>query len=1494
MSITKKPYEISLWDEQLYWHRRGLQVVEIDDINIYERGKYYVQNESQDTYGITVYELDYDEYNKEKVYYELMPLPNPLENIEGQFFETDDVEQLRISLDSGWYNDGVPIPQVISSYYKEIKLFTIGSSTMDSLSRCVNPKLISKVNGENTLTFTMYYQYIDTETGEKTYNPFIKYMTNERKVKLKYDGKWYDFVIKQIQENSDTKAFTYTCKDQFVNELSKTGFDLVLDNELENNMGTVVQLAETILEGSDWRIDKDNTQNLKQFIEEPLYKIQFTSINYDNTNNPVPLVECMEPIKEQDTLTLEKLEGQYIYVFYSHINDQVSDLQFLYTSEEKFSTDDKLVIDKDKYSNYLLKGVKFNILDENGNIWPNFTKLLDNGLYNAALTSDYRGMRLVRQIQTKYDSTIDKFVKVYKRSDDNHTLYYGFTETKYLSPKAVTNYIVNSSGFTNTTGWRAEEGGSVEITTNPPVTSQNWDKDTLFTSYLKFETNGARLINSSVNSFKSSLGDWVENETTYVLRIKLRNNVSLPTNFAAAIRQYEYDTPNTEDEDKLFDFVKFEKSESLVTNETTPSMGYYYFKAVCKKTISETDLQKIENKYALFLYFGNSTVEIEDIQLFPYLMDGTKLCVPGGELFSKIETIERYYVPNNEYTSVKDVNFEPPLPDNVYYVLQYNEGADAYTKIVSITAKESNRFNLLQDLNEKFECWAHFNIKHNEDGSIKLGKDKGILTGDEAYRQQKFVSFREYAGQPNPVGFKYGVNSKSIQRNIESNAIVSKLIVKDNANEFAQSGFCSIARATENPTKENFLLNFDYYVRQQLLNINVVTNDLYLDSNGYLGYYKKLKRINQDREAKIEQQANLLTDIINYQASFQTYKVSYDSAAEERLNVEAQILDLLDQENESFEAIIKNSTITTPWANDKKFKELTTKWAQLTSVMQQHKPLYEKAESYLKTTQDQYDEIDVYLKEIADKKRALNLQFYKKYSRFIQEGSWIKEDYVDDNLYYLDSISTLQVSSQPKITYTINVLELSQLLGYEVFNFNIGDITYIEDKEFFGYSLIDGRTPYKEEIIVSEISLELDSPEKNSIKVQNYKSQFEDLFQRIAAQTQQAEYHTGEYNRVASIVESNGTLTLTTLENSFANNSLKLQNARDQSVVIDEYGITSTSLSNPSEMVRIVAGGIFMSTDGGQSWKTGVTGSGINTSYLTSGQINTNEIYIMNGNNAAFRWDEKGLAAYYKDGNTYNTKKFVRFDHNGIYGVVGEDNWVPVSFDDIKSKATFGLTWDNFFLKKKYGEGYVSISSEDDFVVNDGTHNRIKIGNLGSLDEPQYGIRISNNSGKVVMETDDSGGLWLKNKLQIETYNNKDVSIGKLDSSINTENQQHGSRVFDANGDFIIYEDGHIIANSGKIGSLDISNIQNLDYEVQIVSDKGLLIRQGDLVTLEAKVYYKGEEIFSGEEYSISYQWYRGNSKENDETSNTYQIENINFGTDNYEQYSCEVDVSQN
>jgi hypothetical protein len=378
--------------------------------------------------------------------------------------------------------------------------------------------------------------------------------------------------------------------------------------------------------------------------------------------------------------------------------------------------------------------------------------------------------------------------------------------------------------------------------------------------------------------------------------------------------------------------------------------------------------------------------------------------------------------------------------------------------------------------------------------------------------------------------------------------------------------------------------------------------------------------------------------------------------------------------------------------------------------------------------------------------------------------------------------------------------------------------------------------------VVSELTIELDSPEKNTAKVQNFKTQFEDLFQRITATTQSVEYHTGEYGRAASVVESDGTITASTLANSLANNALRLENSKDQSVVWDETGITTTNLSRPNEIVRIVSGGVFLSTDGGATWNTGITAEGMNANFLTAGNISTSNISIMSGSFPSFRWDEKGLSAFeFKldaNGNPYgfNSAKFVRYDQYGLYGINGQPNFDPtvkenekVGEEKIWANASFALTWKGFMLKNKYQEGYVSISSENDFEVYDGTTSRIQIGNISTRDDrnsnPIYGIRISNASGGPVMETDDTGELWLKNRMRIGTNDTSTVEIGYLDA-VRAETDVHEViHAGNSNQDFVVYEDGKMVAHGaeihggiyadyGKIGGLTVDQWREKGYEV--------------------------------------------------------------------------------
>ena len=125
----------------------------------------------------------------------------------------------------------------------ENKLAVIGSNTMTGLNKVYNPIFHKSANGEKTLSFSLKYQYFDPYSGNQVINPFVGLLTNERKVKLYYDNSWYEFIVKDHTELSEELEWTYTCTDAFVLELSKIGYNITFDEELNNNQGTAEELA---------------------------------------------------------------------------------------------------------------------------------------------------------------------------------------------------------------------------------------------------------------------------------------------------------------------------------------------------------------------------------------------------------------------------------------------------------------------------------------------------------------------------------------------------------------------------------------------------------------------------------------------------------------------------------------------------------------------------------------------------------------------------------------------------------------------------------------------------------------------------------------------------------------------------------------------------------------------------------------------------------------------------------------------------------------------------------------------------------------------------------------------------------------------------------------------------------------------------------------------------------------------------------------------------
>ena len=119
----------------------------------------------------------------------------------------------------------------------ESRLGVIGSDKMLSQNRAIEPNLIRSANGEKKFTFKMYKKYIDNISGEEVFNPFSDWLVAERKVKLYYEDRWYDFIVNEVSETSTNYLFFYSLVDACVQELSKNGFGTTLDAKLMNNMG---------------------------------------------------------------------------------------------------------------------------------------------------------------------------------------------------------------------------------------------------------------------------------------------------------------------------------------------------------------------------------------------------------------------------------------------------------------------------------------------------------------------------------------------------------------------------------------------------------------------------------------------------------------------------------------------------------------------------------------------------------------------------------------------------------------------------------------------------------------------------------------------------------------------------------------------------------------------------------------------------------------------------------------------------------------------------------------------------------------------------------------------------------------------------------------------------------------------------------------------------------------------------------------------------------
>lgn len=1217
----------------------------------------------------------------------------------------------------------------------EEKVIVIGSDKMQDANvqhRAYDISQKRNVNGSRSLTFKLPYLYFNANSGEKVANPFVGLLANETKVKLKHNGKWYDYLIKNIVEDSKSHTCTYSAEDLFVNELSKNGFGAVLDRKQENNIGTNKELAERVLADTDWLV-VDGDINVQTQIET-LYLLSVSHGVAKGWNILDPVEEGGVSTKEADGSFVNVEENPaYVLAFYSSCSGKPSRFQYIHIAGENGKAngidangEGKYELDADNYiinknCQYYIENPIYQPKDANGLFLP-------QGFKFEKIITKYQAKRYVFSQKTAYFAPLDIYVDVVTKNGED---YYYYKKSEYSGPTFISNLISNNS-FVEKYGWTGncfsdipvaneESNAKVEAKTEPDIfeyfgTGQLANRT--YTSYIKLIAPEApaaipMVVEDSFYANRAKLKN-LANGDKYVFAWRLKSGNLFDKINSIDVAEWEYDSNfscyNKKNKEAFMTInagstiqekeIKIENYQQDENGTTTtifiPETYKFVIATVNNSKFTESTFKRSKVR-TFFTLKNGQTVELEDFQIFEYIPDANNKPIFPDEQTTEgvIKTYHYYFSPddNTSVTSLDDLNLlVGKEQEDSSFIPKIDDKCE---KVREVSAKESNYFNILQNIAEKFECWLDIDVKHNTDGSIVSNEKK--------------VCFKNYVGKKLPYGFRYGFNLKAIQRTNVSKALTTKLIVRQNSNELAKNGFCTVARANANPTGDTALYDFSYYFNQGLMNKGDFIGDVYYPNEGY---YDKIKTYNAKLVSLNDELTEILPQLTTVGAQLQVAESGIRAATEEYEKAEysfneladfSLVEELGDEEKESRKEIIEKDpdlkqyymeAITALQAQDKHTKDYDR-------LVVSYDKLVAKKESLLRQ-----------MEETTTKKKEANKQFYKKYSRFIQEGTWQSEEYIDDEKYYLDAQKTLYNSCWPQVTYNINVANLENHPDYEYYKFDLGDTTYIQDPEFFGY-LSDGATPYRKEIVISEKNEFVDCPWKDTISVQTFKNQFQDLFKSLTASVQALQYSEGAYQKAAELAVSDEKDRFKFLEGAMNSAQMAIENAGDQTVTWDNRGITVTDAVNKAKQLRLVSGAMMFRTldeNGEEAWKTGITPEGVSADLITAGRIDSGTIQIMNKNDTSFRWDSKGITAYDVDNEgNYTKDKGVRFNSNGLLGFDGVDSSTTTITED---NASFYLTEEgmkvqpkNFAHAKTGGQysrnDYVKLGEVDGQVYND-------------------------------------------------------------------------------------------------------------------------------------------------------------------------------------------------
>ena len=1254
----------------------------------------------------------------------------------------------------------------------------IASSDSTFMGQAQNIMFYTKIDGTHELSFDMNKFYFDENLGKQVKNELVDKLVNKCKIEAiieQTDGSMKSFFM-SVDKREDKKegkviTYSYHCNDIFIEELSKTGYKLEFSDDIElqgSGMGTIDELAEKIVEGTDWTYRADKTDTLYEYTTDLQYN--FEQNRYDEIYTPTPVhptefvreiggfANKLEPWKK---ITQENedgsIEDHYHQIYcYEETQNVMSGLvqNFIYNGDDFVDLNGWEVYSYNSKGEYSADGAikeaekRFPNPDSSGKLYYDLVAYTLNS--NESLVLSNNTASSARKTLQKDKLYLFKYNKV-----DHRDITKPAATANTLQKILITNHgldMNNVSGFEwtcqdpDTSGHNGFAPNTyyvlkVQKTINNPFFSIQFTPD-----YHKINNNYLELTN--IEFFE--LTGKTEDDDLYLTQHYIGGqpleeedkdkilfpDTTIPSSYNKPITRYFIRNNQYYEDEKWVDNTSVNDNEEDIT--------YLDF---------EEEVNTNEN----FIRQNEDWTPFSPLEINRDLYSDTQIEHNRNRGAAALNTI--YYCGKDgkyyQYYYLENVKVNGQVNSGGMWDLALF-GDGAHSKRRMLKAEKSNRFNIIQDLSELFKVWPVFEVRR------------------EGNRLVKEFWFKESCLNETFSGFHSGVNIKTINRTVESNDIVTKMYVEDIESEYATDGYVTITTASQNPLMENFCYNFRYYVEQNFLDQKTIDEDL-------KEVYDIVKPLNveiynlQVKNTELKITLQKIMDRRHYLAlAISAAKTKIQELTEERDNE-------VDFNNEKIQLSDKDK--------EKVQERIDIFKTKLDGYETEDSTAKEQEDALKKELKENTDFIAEKMKTKTDK---IN-EFENKYSQYIKEGTWSDSDYIDNDTYYYDAQKVSNTSAEPKISWSITVLDGNCFEELKEFKVNVGDKTFLVDPDFFD----NKNNTYKFEILITGYKDYLDNATKNEAEVKNYQNSFEDLFQRIAAATQTLTLNEQTYDKAAMLSYSG--IDTGIFQQTLTDNALTLINSSNNDCVLDQSGLTLKSIHNPTEQLRIVSNGIFISnslgSDGEPQWKTGISADGINASVLTSGKINTSEVNIFTGDQLGFQWNSLGITAYqpqfFDSSGYYSSLDFVRFDGFGLYMVEGDTE------NNFGIDST-GLPW---FLRNP------NISNYDDAIT------MIRNQSTVSITKEGFKLNVRKNRNNSITEV-IVGPYDVEQNNSYEEYGFHIIKNGKIIVSLHDHLEKIDE---DDNPTPLLLGGWEVQSNKLRCGFTDLDT--NRDYALALIAD---------------------------------------------------------------------------